>query len=189
MSFKTAKFLLIGEFFCLACSISLAQEVVHAVTGVATRIDPAAHTLTVTTSDGAMVLQDESKNHPRYEFDKTLQAETTDCAAFNKPGDPVIVYYFEKGSQQEAIAVEDLGQMPLKSSSGEITHWDHHHHAVTIKAADGSKQTFQLDGKTAVETPMGVVDGDKFEGQNGDRLSIKYLSKDGNNEAVFLRES
>jgi hypothetical protein len=36
---------------------------------------------------------------------------------------------------------------------------------------------------------MGVVNGDKFEGQNGDEISIRYADKDGNNEAVFFSES
>jgi len=70
-----------------------------------------------------------------------------------------------------------------------VTHWDRHHHVITIKAADGTKQTFQLDNKTAVDTPMGVVNGEKFDPQSGDQISVKYLNKDGNNDAVFLNES
>ncbi len=192
MSFKAAKFLVIGAGFSLAASIALAQEVVHAVAGMVTRIDPAAQTITVKTNDGStLVLQEASKKHVDvdYDFDKALQAEATDSAAFNKQGDRAVVFYFEEGSQQRAVGIEDLGPTPLKVASGEITHFDHHHHQLTIKAADGSKQTFQLDNKTVVETPMGVVDGDRFEGQNGDQISIRYQDKGGNNEAVFMSES
>lgn len=190
MSFKAARFLVIGAGFSLAASVALAQEVVHAVAGMVTRIDPAAQTITIKTNDGStLVLQDVSKKHVDYDFDKALQAETTDSAAFNKQGDRAVVFYFEQESQRRAVGIEDLGPTPLKASSGEITHFDRHHHQLTIKAADGSKQTFQLDNKTAVETPMGVVDGDRFEGQNGSQISIRYQDKDGNNEAVFMSES
>jgi hypothetical protein len=34
-----------------------------------------------------------------------------------------------------------------------------------------------------------VVNGDKFDPQNGDQISIRYLNKDGNNDAVFLSEA
>lgn len=175
---------------CAGCSLSPAQEVIHAITGVATKVDNAARTITLTSSDGTQtVMQNDAKNHPRYDFDKMLQSSATDSTAFDKQGDRVILYYFGEGLQRRAVAVTDLGQTPLKVSSGTVAHWDRHHHIITIKAADGTKQTFQLDNKTAVDTPMGVVNGDKCDPQNGDQVSVKYLSKDGSNEAVFLSEA
>lgn len=190
MSFKAAKFLVMGTAFCLACSAACAQEVVHAVTGVVTKVDSATHTITLTTNDGSqMVLQDETGSHSSYAFDKALQSKSMASTAFDKTGNRAVVYYFGDGTQRRAVAVEDLGPAPLKASSGQITHWDHHHHTVTIKAADGSKQSFQLDDATVVDTPMGVVNGDKFDGQNGDQISIRYMDKGGANQAVFLSES
>ncbi|MBV8631318.1 MAG: hypothetical protein JOZ83_10365 [Silvibacterium sp.] len=170
------------------CSVSSTQEVIHAITGIANKVDSSAHTITLTSSDGTQtVMQDETKQHPRYDFDKTLRASATNCSAFDKPGDRVIVYYFGCGLERRAVAVKDLGQTSLKLATGTVTHWDRHHHAVTIKAADHTTQTFQLDDKTTVDTPMGVVNGDKFDPQNGDQVSIKYLDKGGNNQAVFTQ--
>jgi hypothetical protein len=195
MSLKAACFLftralIAGAVLTAGCCICSAQEVIHALTGVATKVDSASQTITLTTSDGSQtIVKDEARDHPSYDFDKALESDATAIATFDKPGDRVILYYFGDGWQQRAVAVKDLGQSPLKLSSGEVTHWDHHHHVVTIKAADGSKQTFQLDDKTAVDTPMGVVNGAKFDPRNGDRISIKYLSKDGDNEAVYASES
>jgi hypothetical protein len=195
MSLKAARFLATSLFvpttmFIAFCTVSPAQEVVHALTGVATKVDSSAHTITLTSTDGTQtVVQDEEKDHPKYAFDKALQSSATDSAAFDKQGDRVILYYFGDGWERRAIAVKDLGQTPLKLTNGIVTHWDRHHHVITIKAADGTAQTFQLDNTTAVDTPMGVVNGDKFDPQNGDEISIKYLSKDGNNEAVFLSEA
>jgi hypothetical protein len=190
MSLRTASFLVAGAILAAGCSLCLGQEVIHAVTGVATKVDSTAHTITLTTNDGSeMVVRDEASNHPSYDFDKSLRAEAVDSSTFNKQGDRVILYYFGDGWQRRAVAVKDLGPAPLKLTTGEITHWDKHHHQITIKAADGSKQTFQLDDKTVVDTPMGVVNGDKFDAHNGDQISIKYLDKSGNNEAVFLSES
>ncbi|MFY9937107.1 MAG: hypothetical protein WAK33_09560 [Silvibacterium sp.] len=190
MSFKSARYLMVGIALGFGCSIVVAQEVVHAVTGVVTGVDTSTHTITLKTNDGSqVVLQEEAKHDPRFDFDKALEADATRSADFNKQGDPAIVYYFGMDENRKAVAVKDLGTTALKSVSGQITHWDHHRHVVTIKTASGAKQTFQLDDKTAVETPMGVVNGDKFEGQNGDQISIRYSDKGGNNEAVFLSES
>ena len=184
------RFLVPATIFATACCAAPAQEVIHALTGVVTTVDSAAHTLTLTSSDGTQtVFRDETGDHPRYDFDKTLQASSKDCADFDKKGDRVIVYYFGDGLQRRAVAIKDLGETPLKVSTGTVTHWDHHHHVVTIKGPDGKTQTFQLDNNTAVDTPTGVVNGDKFGPENGDQVSIKYLDKDGNNEAVYLSEA
>ena len=190
MSLKAAHFLVAGAVLAAGCSVSSAQEVIHAVTGVVTKVDSSAHTITLTSSDGTQtVVKDEAEHHPHYDFDKALQSEAVDSSTFDKLGDRVILYYFGEGWQRRAVAIKDLGPAPLKLTSGQVAHWDHHHHVITIKAADGTKQTFQLDNKTAVDTPMGVVNGEKFDPQNGDQISIKYLNKDGSNAAVFASES
>lgn len=194
MSLRAARFLIRyvvpAAFFAASCYIAPAQEVIHALTGVASKVDSTAHTITLTDGDGTqMIIKDDAKDHPHYDFDKALESDATDSANFDKQGDRVILYYFGDGWQRRAVAVKDLGQNPLKITSGQVAHWDRHHHVITIKAADGTKQTFQLDNKTTVDTPMGVVNGDKFDPQNGDQISIKYLNKDGSNSAVFMSES
>jgi hypothetical protein len=190
MSLKAAHFLVAGAILAAGCSVSSAQEVIHALIGVVTKVDNSAHTITLTSSDGTQtVVKDEAKDHPRFDFDKTLQADAVDSSTFDKEGDRIILYYFGEGWQQRAVAIKDLGPAPLKLTTGQVAHWDHHHHVITIKAADGTKQTFQLDSKTAVDTPMGVVNGEKFDPQNGDQVMVKYLNKDGANDAVFVSES
>ena len=172
------------------CSLSAAQEVVHAVTwrGHQGRQLGSHHHPDIQRRHSTVV-KDETEHHPRYDFDKALQSDAADSSTFNKQGDRVILYYFGEGWQRRAVAIKDLGPAPLKLASGQVAHWDHHHHVITIKAADGTKQTFQLDNKTAVDTPMGVVNGEKFDPQNGDQISIKYLNKNGGNAAVFPSES
>ena len=141
--------------------------------------------ITLTSNDGTRtVVKEEAQNHPRYDFDKALQTEADDSFTFDKQVDRVILYYFGEGWQRRAVAIKDLGPDPLKLTSGQVAHWDRHHHVISVKAADGTKQTFQLDNKTAVDTPMGVVNGDKFDPQTGDQILIKYLNKDGNNDAI-----
>ena len=190
MKLRAAHFLVAGALLSAGCTVSFGQEIIHAVTGVVTNVDTSTHTITLKENDGTqLVIRDEAANHPYYDFDRTLRSEATDSTAFDKQGDRVILYYFGEGLQQRAVAVKDLGPAALKTSSGKVTHWDHHHHLITIKATDGSQQTFQLDEKTAVETPMGVVDGDKFGPHTGDQVLIKCLDKSGNNEALFLNES
>ena len=192
MSFRSARYLVTRSLIsatvlCAGCCLCSAQEVIYALTGVATKLDSTAHTITLTDNDGIQtVIKDEAKNHPRYDFDKTLESSATNSSAFDKQGDRVILYYFGDGLQRRAVAVKDLGQTPLKVATGLVQHWDRRHHVITIKLTDGTTQTFQLDNKTAVDTPMGVVNGDKFDPQNGDHMLIKYLNNNGSNEAVFV---
>ncbi len=193
MSWNAARFLsrllVPATIFAAACSVSPAQEVIHALTGVATKVDSSTHTITLTENDGTQsIIKDDSKSHPRYDFDKALESSATASSDFDKQGDRVILYYFGDGWQRRAVAVKDLGPAPMKIATGVVKHWDRHHHVITIKAADGTTQTFQLDASTAVDTPTGVVNGDRFDPQNGDQISIKYVNKDQNNEAVFLNE-
>ena len=193
MSWNAARFLsrllVPATIFAAACSVSPAQEVIHALTGVATKVDSSTHTITLTENDGTQsIIKDDSKSHPRYDFDKALESSATASSDFDKQGDRVILYYFGDGWQRRAVAVKDLGPAPMKIANGVVKHWDRHHHVITIKAADGTTQTFQLDASTAVDTPTGVVNGDRFDPQNGDQISIKYVNKDQNNEAVFLNE-
>src|SRR5271170_6317169 len=136
MSFKSARYLIVGIALGFGCSIVPAQEVVHAVAGVVSQVNTAEHTITLKTSDGSqVVLQEEAKHDPRFELDKALEADATRSADFNKPGDPAIVYYFGMDANRKAVAVKDLGPTALKSVTGQITHWDRHRHAVTIKTA------------------------------------------------------
>ena len=43
MSFKSARYLIVGIALGFGCSIVLAQEVVHAVAGVVTQVNNAEH--------------------------------------------------------------------------------------------------------------------------------------------------
>jgi hypothetical protein len=73
MSFKSARYLIVGIALGFGCSIVLAQEVVHAVAGVVTQVNNAEHTITLKTSAGSqVVLQEEAKRDPRFEFDKAF---------------------------------------------------------------------------------------------------------------------
>jgi arginine repressor len=194
MSFKSARYLAETVFsltlLSFACPMTFAQEVVHALTGVVTHVDGSSHTITLKTSDGDQeVFQDVTARHPDFEFDKALQSDAISGVDFKNQGDHAIVYYFGGDQRRKVVALKDLGSAPLQTSSGQIMHWDRHHRLLTLKTASGDKQTFQLDDKTAIETPMGVVSGDKFDGQNGDQISIRYTVKGADNEAVFMNES
>jgi hypothetical protein len=122
MSFRAARFLIHflvpATFFAAACCLAPAQEVIHALTGVASNVDSSAHTITVTDGDGTQsIIKDEIKNHPHYDFDKALESNATDSTAFDKQGDHVILYYFGDGWERRAVAVKDLGQNPLKNEA------------------------------------------------------------------------
>jgi hypothetical protein len=73
MSFKSARYLIVGIALGFGCSIVLAQEVVHAVAGVVTQVNNAEHTITLKTSAGSqVVLQEEGKTRSAFRIRQGL---------------------------------------------------------------------------------------------------------------------
>src|SRR5580704_1648643 len=56
MSSKAAHVLIAGAVLAAGCCVSPAQEVIHALTGVASKVDSSAHTITLTDSDGTQTV-------------------------------------------------------------------------------------------------------------------------------------
>src|ERR1700739_2886318 len=104
MSYRSARYLVVGTVLSFTCSV-FAQEVVHALTGVVTQVDNTRHFITLKSSDGSqVVLQEDTKRSPEFEFDKALQADTTSSTDSEKRGDPVIVYYFGEDIGRRVVA-------------------------------------------------------------------------------------
>ena len=92
----------------LACSTLQAQEVVHALTGLVTAVHPAQHSITVKTNDGSEgYFNYEKELHTPIQFDKSVQAETTEPGTYNKVGDWVVVYYIGDGDERTVVALKD----------------------------------------------------------------------------------
>jgi uncharacterized protein YjdB len=163
-----------------------AQEVVHAVTGVVTAVHPAENSITVKTNDdsaGEFRYPKELKTE--IDFDKEVRSGTTEPKEFNKIGDHVVVYYFGAGTQRTIVALKDFGPAGLSVASGTIVKAKRH--AVVIKTDAGQTESFDIAKDASAETPFGVVSGLKFDANEGERVTVRYLQTNGSNVAQFIR--
>ncbi len=165
---------------------SQAQEVVHAVSGVVTAAQPAEDSITIKTIDGtANEFQYQKELKADIEFDKEVRSGTTQPNGFKKVGDHVVVYYFGEGTQRTVVALKDFGPAPLNVASGTIVKAKHH--AVIIRTDSGKTESFDIAKDASAETPTGVVSGLKFDADEGERVTVRYLQTNGLNIAQFIR--
>jgi hypothetical protein len=176
-------------FVSAACSATYAQQIVHAVTGVVTSVDPANNTITIGTNDGSpgvFKYQKGGKTEPV--FDKEVRNGTTEPASFNKIGDHVVVYYVDMGFvDRTVVALKDLGPSALKAVSGTAVRTKHHE--IVLKTDTGATESFEVARDASAETPQGVVSGFKFDVDPGTKVTIRYTEEGGRMIAQFIRNS
>ena len=96
-----------------------AQQVVHALAGTVTNINPTNKTIIINTDDGSEGLfKETTMSNVSLDFAKDLRADSIPADSFTKKGTHVIVYYFGDSDERTAIALQDLGGGPLKKISG-----------------------------------------------------------------------
>lgn len=163
-----------------------AQQVVHAVTGVVTAVDPTKDLITIKTND-------ESEGDFHYkkqlraniEFDKDVREGTVEPDGFNKVGDHVVAYYFGEGYQRTIVALKDFGATGLKSTSGTVVKAKRH--AIVLKTDAGATESFDIAKDASAETPIGVVSGFKLDVDEGTRATVRYTDSNGARIAQFIR--
>jgi hypothetical protein len=185
---------LVAAGFAVAASSASAQAVVHALAGTVHHINQAAGLIVVNTDDGSGRFFKDADGKTRVSLDKALTAEVTPASKFTETGasasgDHVIVFYCADGgdsNMRTVVAVDDLGKGPLEKTTGTVTHFDSHSHALTIKNSAGTEQTFQIDAKTVAETSTGAVEGFKFDPEKGAQLRITATASDAGGTALFI---
>jgi hypothetical protein len=175
-------------FVALAGAASLAlraQEVVHAVSGTVTAVDPAKSYFTIQITDGSYKTFNLQKGSTRkIEYDKSIRDGASDPASFNKIGDHVVAYYFNDSSGQTIVGVKDYGPNGLSTASGTVARGGKHQ--IELKTDAGTIQTFEIANDASVETSEGVVSGSKFEAQDGAHVTVRYLQSNGAQVAQFI---
>jgi hypothetical protein len=175
-------------FFSLTAFVAQGQEVVHALAGIVSSINPTQKTITISTDDGSEgFFKDLVKSNGSIDFDKTIRADSVPADAFTKKGAHVIVYYFGDGNVRTAVALRDLGGAPLEKISGSVYMFNKHQHLLTIKDAAGTSESFHIDPKTVAETAVGAVEGEKFDPGKGDHVQVTAPLADGTQDAMFIR--
>ncbi len=168
---------------------AIAQEVVHALTGTVSSINPAGKEITLFLDSGSSGVFNEMENSKTsLSFDKKVREDTTAAAAFDKQGAYVILFYFGGQDNRTAVALRNLGRGPFASTLGIVTNFESRDHSITVKDQSGTIQSFKIDAKTVAEGDSGVVDGLRFQARKGDHVRIVGSSANGNPVALFVRE-
>jgi hypothetical protein len=181
---------LLAGSFSLTTFAATAQEVVHALAGTVTSIDPPAKTIQINTDDGSEGrFKDLTNSHVSLDFDKSIRADAIVADAFRKQGMHVIVYYFGDSEMRTAVALQGLGTGPFERSSGTIVKFNRHEHLLTIKNSAGVQESFHIARKTCAETAVGAVAGYKFDPEKGDQVRVIAAPRNGSETALFIRVS
>ena len=167
----------------MALPVRATDGVVSAIHGTITKLDSATKTAVVKTADGT--------EHTIHFVDKTAVhgAEATAEAskdAFHglKEGSEVAVHYTEKGSEKTAVEVDRLGKDGIKSVDGTVSKVGEGGKTVTVKAADGTEQTFDVVGQDTKEAAEAV-------GKAADKtakVTVYYTESAGKKVAHFFKK-
>jgi archaellum component FlaG (FlaF/FlaG flagellin family) len=184
---------LIQSCFVSACLLfagpAFAQEVVHALSGTVTSVNPQTKTMTVTTPDGSSnqfnLVSDPKKE---IDFNKDVRDLAKPADSFDAANAHVVVFFYGNDTVRNAIAVEDLGAGPFINRQGTVTKTNKHDHTLTIKNAKGKAETFHMDPKSVADTMDGVVQADHWEPSKGDEISVVATTANGTETALFVHD-
>ena len=166
-----------------------AQEIVHALCGTVSSINPAAKTITLFQDTGSpATFKVMPTGGKRIAFDKKIADGLTAAKEFQKQGAYVILFYYGVNENQTAVALKNMGAGPFASTTGEVTEWNGHDRKLTVRDKDGATHSFTVAVQTAAETYMGVVDGTKFEPEKGNSVRVVSLRTGDSPTALFIRE-
>src|SRR5258708_7152846 len=151
---KLLSVMVLAGFF--AVMVVAADEVVSVLHGVVTKVDAAAKTIVVKAKDGA--------EHAIHFADKTVVkgGEAVGTGAKDtfegvKEGSEVVAHYTVTGTEKTAVEVDKVAKGGYKVVEGTVTKVGEGGKTITVKAADGTEQTFEVAGRrtqvTAAETP------------------------------------
>jgi hypothetical protein len=174
-------------FFVLAAFFALsgwaADDVVSAVHGTITKLDAGSKTIVVKTKDGT--------EHTIHFVDKTTVYGADETAAgakdtFHglKEGSEVVVHYTEKGTEKSAVEVDKVGKDGMKAVDGTVTKVGKDGKTITVKAADGTEQTFDVSGH---DTKIAAEDAGKGT-EKGAKVTVYYTEKSGKKVAHFFEK-
>jgi hypothetical protein len=173
---------------CLAgcCGLVSAQDVVHALTGTVSSIDPVSKTITMFLDGGSQsTFKDMTNQKIALSVDKKVLADTTTPDEFKKSGAYVIVFYFGGSDMRTAVALRSLGKGPFTAETGTVTQFENHR-SISVQDKSGATKTFALTPDTVAEGMAGAVSWQKFSAEKGDHVRVVGTTKDGAPIALFV---
>jgi hypothetical protein len=190
------RFRVFPKVFFLVCVTALlssahGQDAVHAVAGAVTRIDKAAKTIAVKTTEGSEEVfryTEHTAVRDSREGAHVAKMGVVDAYMAGKEGTHVVVRYTGKGADKTATLVEDFGKDAMKVGRGTVTHVDKAAHTVVVKTDDGAEATYRLGAEGVVETDHGVIRSNRYLAKEGDKVVVHYTEDAGTKVVRFFKK-
>jgi hypothetical protein len=181
--FKTV---VLAIILILVSGIAHAQLRIHALSGTVTAINPKIQMTEVTPDDGSSPhFQWIQKSDGDIAFDKSVSNDAVAADKFTTKDTHVIAYYFGDGEKRTIVALHDLGNGPLLSSSGTVVKFNKHDHLLTITNSKGGEENYRTDAKTVGDTENGVSTNNKFDFAKGIHVRV-IAAQTGDSQTALL---
>ena len=166
------------------CPIDLmAQDVVSAVDGAVKKVDAATKVVIVKAADGTEHTFHFAEDLAVHGGKDTANG-AEDALHGLKSGTRVAVHYTTDGGRETAHEIDRLGGKGLKVARGTVSEVDRDGKKISIKAADGTEQTFDLTENAAKDTGDDIAKGtDKTA-----KVSIYYTEDAGRKTVHFVKK-
>jgi hypothetical protein len=99
-------------------------------------------------------------------------------------GTEVVAHYTTKGADKTAVEIDKVGKDGIKSVDGTITHIDHAAKTMTIKAADGTEDTFRMSDHAAADAGKDIANGT----EKSAKVTVYYTESAGKKVAHFFEK-
>ena len=184
---KSLRISILLECFALVCLAAPAQQVIHAIVGTISSVDPVAKTFAVNRdNDSPAYFKFSANSKTSVDFDKNARTDVSAADEFKKSGARVIVYYFGDGDVLTAVGLRSLQAGTVTKIVGTVVKLDKRKHLLTIAAKSGVTESFEITQNTVAETGMGAVEGLKFQPEEGDQVRVTASQASGNEIALFI---
>jgi hypothetical protein len=157
-------------------------EAVKATEGTVEKVDRAAKTVVVKTADGTehtFHLAARTVGHGAQATHRGADAVAGDL----HEGSEVVVHSTETGGKETADEIDHVGKDGLKASEGTVTDFDRAARKMTIKTADGTKETYRLSEHAAQDAGKDTEDSAKKSAH----VTVYYSDEAGHKVAHFFK--
>jgi VCBS repeat-containing protein len=176
----------------VACAATLggrgnAQEVIHAISGTIVEANASTNYFSLESGDGSIIdfHAVEIATKP-VTFDKDVRAQTIAATGQHLKGDHVLVFYYGYDAKRNAVAIKDLGQGDIGATTSTVEEFDRRHHEITVVTSGAGPTHITLTEHTVVDTPDGVIEGNKYHPNKGERVGVVFSTAAGVRSAVFI---
>jgi hypothetical protein len=164
-------------------TLSAAANATDVITGIIDKVDSAAKTIAVKTADGTV----QTVKFTERTTVHGLKDAGKGADLAGKEGGHIIVHTTGAGADKTAHSVEWLGDKTIHSTEGTVDEVGTDSKTVAVKAADGTKQTFDVAEHATVSTGKGIARYSAQGAKKGEHVTVYYTEEAGKKVAHVFK--